>query len=120
MYGYIALDADFNTIADVVFYEQNETPGLGDQVTRPDWRAQWQGRRIYDERGEMRFAVSAGRVSSDSPAAAFEVDALTGATVTADAVTGMIHYWFGPHGYQPLLDQLREHPPVRTHSEEDS
>ncbi|MGD8930655.1 MAG: hypothetical protein PVI22_16955, partial [Lysobacterales bacterium] len=31
LYGYIALEPDFNTIAGVLFYEQNETPGLGDQ-----------------------------------------------------------------------------------------
>lgn len=111
LYGYIALEPDLNTVAGAVFYEQNETPGLGDQITRPDWIAQWQGRRIYDERGEVRFAVSGGRVDPGSPSAAYEVDALTGATVTADAVTGLIHYWFGPHGFQPFLDHLRQQPP---------
>ena len=30
MYGYIALEPDLNTIADATFYEQNETPGLGE------------------------------------------------------------------------------------------
>lgn len=108
LYGYIALESDLSTIAAAVFYEQNETPGLGDQVTRPDWLAQWQGRQLYDDQGEIRFAVAGGRVDPDSSSAAFEVDALTGATVTADAVTGLVHYWFGPHGFQPFLDRLRE------------
>lgn len=120
MYGYIALGADLNTITDALFYEQNETPGLGDQVTRPDWLAQWRGRKIYGEQGELRFSVSADRVNPGSPSAAFEVDALTGATVTADAVTGLVHYWFGPHGYQPFLDQLREQAPTKPISDEDS
>ena len=120
LYGYIALDADMNTIADAIFYEQNETPGLGDQITRPDWLAQWQGKQIYDERGEVRFAVSGGRVDEASPAAAFEVDALTGATVTADAVTGLVQYWFGPHGYRRLLEHLREEPPARPAPTKDS
>jgi Na+-transporting NADH:ubiquinone oxidoreductase subunit C len=120
LYGYIALESDLNTIADAVFYEQNETPGLGDQITRPDWLAQWQGRQIYDEQGEIRFAVSGGRVDPDSPSAAFEVDALTGATVTADAVTGLVHYWFGQHGFQPFLETLREDPPGKVEPGEDS
>ncbi len=120
LYGYIALESDLNTIADAVFYEQNETPGLGDQITRPDWLALWQGRQIYDERGEVRFAVAGGRVDPDSPSAAYEVDALTGATVTADAVTELVHYWFGPHGYQPFLDQLSEEPPDRKTPGEES
>jgi Na+-transporting NADH:ubiquinone oxidoreductase subunit C len=37
----------------------------------------------------------------------YEVDALTGATVTADAVTNLMHYWFGPHGYRGFLEYLR-------------
>ncbi|MFC1796022.1 Na(+)-translocating NADH-quinone reductase subunit C [Pseudomonadota bacterium] len=108
LYGYIALGSDLNTIDGAVFYEQNETPGLGDQVTRPDWLAQWQGRQIYDEKGDIRFKVSGGRVDPESSSAAFEVDVLTGATVTADAVTGLVQYWFGPHGFQPFLESLRE------------
>jgi Na+-transporting NADH:ubiquinone oxidoreductase subunit C len=109
--GFISLESDLNTIAGMTFYEQNETPGLGDQITRPDWLAQWQGRQIYDTAGELRFAVSGGRVEAGSPAAFHEVDALTGATVTGDAVTSLVHYWFGPHGYQPFLAQLREQLP---------
>jgi Na+-transporting NADH:ubiquinone oxidoreductase subunit NqrC len=31
--------------------------------------------------------------------------------VTGDAVTSLVHYWFGPHGYQPFLAQLREQLP---------
>ena len=113
LYGYLALEADLNTVAAATFYEHAETPGLGDQITRPDWLAQWKGRQIYDAQGELRFAVSAGRVEPGSSKAQYEVDALTGATVTADAVTALVHYWLGPHGYQPLLDQLREQPPVQ-------
>jgi len=108
IHGYIALESDLNTIADVDFYEQNETPGLGDQITRPDWLARWKGRRIYDETGTLRFAVSGGTVDSASEAALYEVDALTGATVTADAVTALIHYWFGPSGYRPFLGHVNE------------
>jgi Na+-transporting NADH:ubiquinone oxidoreductase subunit C len=114
LYGYLALEADLNTVSAATFYEHAETPGLGDQITRPDWLAQWQGRQIYDAQGELRFAVSTGQVQPGSLAAQHEVDALTGATVTADAVTALVHYWLGPHGYKPLLDHLREQPPVQS------
>ena len=113
LYGYIALEPDLNTIADATFYEQKETPGLGDQITRPDWLAHWRGKRIYDEQGDVRFAVAVTRVEPGSLSAAYEVDALTGATVTADAVTGLVHYWFGKHGYQPFLAHLRQQGPSR-------
>jgi len=108
MYGYVALESDLNTIAAATFYEQNETPGLGDQIMRPEWQAKWTGRKIYDEAGDLRFAVNHGKVEPGSSTWLYEVDALTGATVTADAVTAMMQYWFGPHGYRNFLDELRE------------
>jgi len=111
LYGYIALESDFNTIAGVVFYEQNETPGLGDQIATPHWQAKWVGKKLYAESGDMLFRIAEGPVSADSPAAGHQVDALTGATVTANAVTALLQYWFGPNGYGPLLHRLREQPP---------
>jgi len=113
LYGYIALDSDLNTIAGMTFYEQNETPGLGDQITHGHWLEQWKGRRVYDEQGELRFRVSEGVVPDGSATSGFEVDAISGATVTGNAVTAMMHYWFGPHGYQEFLAALREQPPER-------
>jgi len=108
IYGYIALESDLNTIAAVTFYEQNETPGLGDQILRPEWQAKWVGRRIYDEAGDLRFAINHGKVEPGSSTWLYEVDALTGATVTSDAVTSIIRYWFGPDGYRDFLDKLRQ------------
>jgi len=111
IYGYIALEPDLNTLAGVIFYEQNETPGLGDQISQDYWERQWQGKQLYDETGEMLFRVAEGPVKPGSAAADYQVDALTGATITANAVTAMMRYWFGPNGYGPLLQHLREHPP---------
>jgi Na+-transporting NADH:ubiquinone oxidoreductase subunit C len=111
--GYIALESDLNTISGMSFYEQNETPGLGDQITHEHWLEQWRGRRIYDEQGNPRFRVNEGVVQPGSAIAEFEVDGLTGATVTGNAVTGMVHYWFGPHGYRDFLLTLREQPPEK-------
>ena len=113
LYGYIALEPDFNTISGMTFYEQNETPGLGDQITHGHWLEQWQGRQIYDDAGNLRFRINEGVVQPGSTASQFEVDALTGATVTGDAVTSMVHYWFGPHGYQGILLALRDNPTVQ-------
>jgi Na+-transporting NADH:ubiquinone oxidoreductase subunit C len=110
LYGFIALEADLNTIAAVSFYEQAETAGLGDQITRPDWQARWTGKQIYDSSGAVRFRVAGSGVPER---ARNQVDALTGATVTSDAVTALMAYWFGPHGYSTFLDRLERTPPVR-------
>ena len=117
LFGYIALESDLDTIAGMTFYEQNETPGLGDQILHEHWLQQWRGRRIYDDRGAPVFRVSEGEVGEYWDAARYQVDALTGATVTGDAVTGMIRYWFGTHGYGPILERLRADPPGRREDE---
>jgi Na+-transporting NADH:ubiquinone oxidoreductase subunit C len=111
IYGYISLESDLNTIAGVKIYEQNETPGLGDQIAMPHWQAKWVGKKLYEDTDEVLFRVAEGPVAAGSSGAEYRVDALTGATVTANAVTALVRYWFGPHGYGPLLKQLREHPP---------
>lgn len=117
LYGYIALETDFSTIAGMSIYEQNETPGLGDQITHPHWLEQWRGKQVYDERGLPRFQVNESEVVAGSVSAPYEVDGLTGATVTGNAVTGVIRYWFGPHGYQDFLDYLKANPPQRREGE---
>lgn len=109
LYGYIALEDDLETIADVTFYEQAETAGLGDQIERRDWQRQWQGQRLHDPAGIFRFRVAQGEADDESP---YEVDGLTGATITGDAVTALVDYWFGQHGYAPFLQRLREAPPA--------
>jgi Na+-transporting NADH:ubiquinone oxidoreductase subunit C len=113
IYGYISLESDLSTIAGVKFYEQNETPGLGDQIATPHWQSKWIGKQLFDEKGEMLFRISEGPVKEGASGAEYQIDALTGATITADAVTALVRYWFGPNGYGPLLERLREEPPQK-------
>ncbi len=106
LYGLVALEADFNTIAAVTFYEQEETAGLGDQIEDPAWQSRWVGRRLFGSGGDFRFRVASGPVDDDSPAATHQVDGLSGATITGNAVTALMSFWFGPYGYGPLLAKL--------------
>ena len=113
LHGLLALEADLNTIAAVTFYEQAETAGLGDKITQPDWQAQWQGRQLFNDQGEVRFRVAAGSVAEGTPAARHQVDAISGATVTTDSVSRLVEFWFGPWGYLPFLNNLQNQPPTR-------
>ena len=38
----------------------------------------------------------------------YEIDGISGATLTSNGVTNMIRYWLGENGYGPVLQQLRE------------
>lgn len=101
--GFLALENDLTTVADITFYAQAETAGIGDRILRADWQARWRGRKLYDEMNTLRFKIAKGAVDLGAPDAIYEVDGLTGATVTTDGVTNLVRYWFGPHGFAPFL-----------------
>ena len=60
LYGFVAMDADLETIRGLTFYQHGETPGLGGEVDNPRWKALWPGRQAFAE-GEPRIEVIRGR-----------------------------------------------------------
>lgn len=107
MYGLVALGADMDTIESFGFYEHGETPGLGGEVDNPRWKAQWVGKKAFDKNWKPKIRVIKGTVVSDSPDAAYEVDGLSGATLTARGVMNLVRFWLGKEGYGPFLARLR-------------
>lgn len=103
MYGYLALEGDGRTVKGISFYELKETPGLGAEVRNPRWARLWVGKQIYNEDGEVALRVVKGQGSGD-----YEIDGLSGATLTSRGVENMIEYWLGENGYGPILEQLRD------------
>ena len=106
LYGFIALESDANTIAGLGFYEHGETPGLGGEVDNPRWKAQWPGKQVYRD-GDVEIALLKGAVDRNSPDAEWQVDGLSGATLTSRGVTYMLQFWLGEQGFGPFLDNLR-------------
>ena len=107
MVGFLALEADGNTVADITFYSHGETPGLGDFIAKPAWRRLWRGKRAFDESGNLKLQVVKGRVSADDPLADYHVDGVSGATLTGNGVTKMMQYWLSDHGYGPYLRNIQ-------------
>lgn len=106
LYGFLALESDFNTVAGLGFYEHGETPGLGGEVDNPRWKAMWPGKEIYDD-GDVAIELIKGNVDSSTPNAENKVDALSGATLTSRGVGDMLRFWMGELGYQSFLENLR-------------
>jgi Na+-transporting NADH:ubiquinone oxidoreductase subunit C len=105
LYGFLAIDADGNTVRGITYYQHGETPGLGGEVDNPRWKARWPGRKIYGEGGEPEIEVikgSAGPPAQDP----HRVDGLSGATITSRGVTNMLHFWLGPEVYGPFLERF--------------
>lgn len=104
--GFVILDGDLTTVRAVRFTAHEETPGLGAEITSEGWRARWEGKRIYDASGEVRFEVAPGAVSPRSPMREHQVDGISGATITGDAVTVLVRFWFGEWGFGPYVERL--------------
>ena len=108
MLGYLSLAPDGTTVRGLRFYAHAETPGLGDQIDKEPWRAQWAGKLIFGDGDEPRIRIIKGAVPADAADARYMVDGLSGATLTANGVTGLVQYWTGPHGFGPYLKNYRE------------
>lgn len=106
LWGFLALDADGNTIQGLTFYEDGETPGLGGEINNPRWQSRWEGIRIRDDEGNFRLAVVKNAAAAGSPDAAFQIDAISGATLTSRGVDNMMRFWLGDDGYGPFLVRI--------------
>lgn len=106
LYGFLALEADLETVRGLTFYRHKETPGLGGEVDNPSWKALWPGRRVFAGGGEPVIEVAraaAGPVAEDP----HRVDGLAGATMTSRGVTNLLRFWLAENGFGPYLDRLR-------------
>ncbi len=107
MYGYVAVDADLNTIRGVSFYEHGETAGLGGEIENPRWQQGWQDKELYGQDSDVALAFVKNRAQSSPDEQIHQIDALSGATLTTQGVENMMQFWFGDHGFKPFFEQLR-------------
>jgi len=97
IYGNISLKADMNTIYGAEFGNDKETPGLGAEISTRDFALQFLGKTIFNEQGQfVSITVKKGGVSTMPSAEQIHgVDAISGGTITSDAVTKMIENCIG-------------------------
>lgn len=105
LYGFLALDADLNTVRGITYYQHKETPGLGGEVDNPRWKAGWTGRKVYGDDGDVELSVIKGQAGPPENAP-YKVDGLSGATITSNGVTYMIDFWLGENGFGPFLENV--------------
>lgn len=84
--GFLAMEADMETIRGITFHEQEETPGLGGEIASQDFQAQFRQKRIRDASGQPGMRIRRG-----GAVAINEVDAITGATMTCEKVEIMLN-----------------------------
>jgi Na+-transporting NADH:ubiquinone oxidoreductase subunit C len=102
LYGFIALEENGNDIFGLQFYDHAETPGLGAEVDNPRWKAQWQGKKLRDDNGNLMI-----QVAKVAKAREHHIDALAGATLTSDGVDNLVKFWMGKSGFELFISNLK-------------
>ena len=85
--------------------EVDETPGLGGEVDNSGWRGLWPGRKVYDG-DTVSLGVRKGPAGTPEKDP-YNVDGLSGATLTGNGVTKAISFWLGPQGFGPFMQSVR-------------
>jgi len=104
IWGNIALESDMKTIAGVDFDHKAETPGLGAEIKdNAAWKKQFIGKSIYDTAGNYTgVAVIKGGAKEPE----WQVDGISGATITADGVGEMLIR--GLKYYGPVMNKMKK------------
>ncbi len=108
MYGYLSVAPDGNSTRGLQFYAHGETPGLGDQMDKEDWRAQWDSKERYGDSDQPQVRVIKGLVPDGIAGGEHMIDGMSGDTLTGNGITGLLQYWTGSHGFGPYLNNFRE------------
>jgi Na+-transporting NADH:ubiquinone oxidoreductase subunit C len=82
--GYMAVSPDLNRVLGLSWHQQNETPGLGAEITEPWFEEQFRRLELPPEPGPDGKYVEL--VQPGVEATEYDVDAVTGATFTSRAV----------------------------------
>lgn len=83
--GVIGIEADKKTITGIAIYQQNETPGLGAEIAKPEFTKQFNGKTI-SSKGTPLNIKRPGSTLGDS-----DVHAVTGATQTSTRLEKIIN-----------------------------
>lgn len=95
VWGYIALDTDFQTILGVYFDHSGETPGLGSKIKDdPEFQAQFIGKSFDLADAANPFDIIKGGAPESNDHA---VDAISGSTMTCRGLDTGIDLWVGAY-----------------------
>lgn len=89
--GYIAINADKKTVYGAYFNHESETAGLGAEIKdNAQWQAKFKGKHLFNGKDAANIALAVKK-ASDLKDPSTQVDAVTGATLTSNGVSDMLH-----------------------------
>ena len=87
IWGYVALNSDKDTVYGVYFSHASETPGLGAEISKPEFSNEFKGKKLFVDGTFKSIAiVKPGK----SVAGQDYVDGISGGTITSNGVGAML------------------------------
>lgn len=96
--GFIALEADVNTVRGISFYEHAETPGLGGEIDKEYFTRRFQGKKIFRDGQLVSVTIAKGMMPEESD---YGVDGISGASLTTSGINRFLREDL--ERYAPLL-----------------
>lgn len=103
IWGYVAMNADGQTIYGANFSHSGETPGLGARITEAGFQQQFEQKSLYKE-GVFK-SVSVLKKGQKVTDGSDYVDAISGATITSRGVGTMMQQCMS--AYEPFFKRLQ-------------
>lgn len=102
IWGYVSLDADGTTVYGAFFDHQGETPGLGAEITKPQFTDQFDGKKMFKD--GIFLPVSVVKKGQAPTGNEDYVDGISGGTITSKGVSSMLTDCLTP--YKAYLESL--------------
>lgn len=100
IWGFIAIESDFNTVKGSFFDHKSETPGLGAEISEKAFQKQFIGKKIKDSSNSfisVRVVKKSAKVDFTTEN---RVDGISGGTITSDGTDLMLKNCIAPYlGY---------------------
>lgn len=93
IWGFVALQSDFNTVQGVKFEHTGETPGLGARITSEEIQSRYKGKQIFEGDNIITIAMQKGE-GKDYANDPHKVDGMSGATLTGKGINNMLEDYF--------------------------
>lgn len=91
IWGYVALNADKNTVFGTYFSHASETPGLGAEIATDHFQGEFVGKHVMDGATVALGVEKYGKVEKPE----FQVDGISGGTITSKGVDAMLKSCMG-------------------------
>lgn len=103
IWGYVAVDADGDTVYGAYFGHQGETPGLGAEIEKPFFSQRFENKQLWKD--GVFSPVAVVKKGQKPEGAEDYVEGISGGTITSRGVSNMLHNCLLPYG--PFLKKLQ-------------